>query len=98
MFFYIAIQCQVLNDIEEGNISYNSVINEGQLAFNTEATHTCDKSYILSSGRPSDVRVCGGNDSSAIGMWNGTTPICTGEILLLVITCICDVVYILVVA
>ncbi len=69
-----------LEAIDNGTISYNPIGN-GQLEFNTEATHTCTTGYFLSSG--SDVRVCGGNDSSTTGMWSGTVPTCTGESLLL---------------
>ncbi len=79
---YAAIQCPTLNDINNGDISYNSRNDAGQFGFNTEATHTCDNGFFLSNG--SDVRVCGGNDSSTIGMWSGHIPVCTGESLLLI--------------
>ncbi|XP_064407236.1 sushi, von Willebrand factor type A, EGF and pentraxin domain-containing protein 1-like isoform X2 [Halichondria panicea] len=69
-----AIQCTTLEAIDNGVISYNPTGN-GQFGFNTEATHTCTTGYFLSSG--SDVRVCGGNDSSTTGMWSGTVPTCT---------------------
>ncbi len=69
-----------LEAIDNGTISYNPIGN-GQLEFNTEATHTCTMGYFLSNG--SDVRVCEGNDSSTAGMWSGTVPTCTGESLLL---------------
>ncbi len=77
MFFYTAIQCPALNDINNGDISYNSGNNAGQFGFNTEATHTCDNGYFLSNGN--GVRVCEGNDSSTVGMWRGDIPVCTGE-------------------
>ncbi len=47
------------------------------LAFNTEATHTCDTFYTLTNG--SDVRVCGGDDSNTTGAWSGTAPGCSGN-------------------
>ncbi len=77
MFFYTAIQCPALNNINNGDISYNSGNNAGQLWFNTEATHTCDNGFFLSNGN--GVRVCEGNDSSTTGVWSVDIPVCTGE-------------------
>ncbi len=71
------IQCPALNDINNGDIRYNSRKNAGKFGFNTEATHTCDNGYFLSS--ESDVRVCGGDDSSTTGTWSGTAPGCSGN-------------------
>ena len=78
---FTAILCSDLPDIINGDISYDPA-GDDPFPFNTLATHTCDNGYFLSNG--SDVRVCGGNDSSTTGMWNGFTPTCTGESLLLV--------------
>ncbi len=77
-----------LSAIDNGTISYNPTEN-GRFGFNTEATHTCNTGYFLSSG--SDVRVCGGNDSSTTGMWSDTVPTCTGKSLLLVCMHMCTV-------
>ncbi len=81
VFFLTAIQCPALPGIDNAIISYNSVGTDS-FFFNTAATHICDNGYFLSDG--SNMRVCGGVDSSTAGMWSGTAPTCTGESLLLV--------------
>ncbi len=71
---YTAIQCSSLAAIDNATISYNPVGTE-PFPFNTEATHTCDTFYTLTSGDA--LRVCGGDCSNTTEVWSGTAPGCS---------------------
>ncbi len=45
--------------------------------FGTSATVNCDVGYGVSDLTP---RVCGGDDSSDIGVWDGTAATCDGTL------------------
>ena len=57
-----------------GSIDY-SPETTSPYGFGTTAMYVCDSGFGVSVLEPN---ICSGDDSSAIGVWSGTTPTCTG--------------------
>ena len=57
-----------------GRIEYNRPIIGSNLEFETTATYLCEDGYRLT--HVNRTRICGGDGSSYIGQWTGTTPRC----------------------
>ena len=76
------IRCSPLATPQNGNIFYCNAKNSGDpYDYGTTATYQCDSGYELTGG--DTVRTCTGDGSSPVGQWNGTTPNCTGKLIVL---------------
>ncbi|XP_064387965.1 uncharacterized protein LOC135336171 isoform X3 [Halichondria panicea] len=68
-----AITCMDLSAPTNGRIDYSPEITS-PYGFGTTAMYVCDSGFGVSVLEP---KICSGDDSSAIGVWSGTTPTCT---------------------
>ena len=68
--------CPVLDAPQNGSVTFDR-------NFRMVATYRCDDlGYGFSSGSRS--RTCRGSDRSPIGYWDGSKPVCTCELIMLV--------------
>lgn len=72
----VAITCRDLPHLLNGIIIF-STSTPAPYAFGTTATYTCDDGFGLS--RVMDILTCGGDGSSANGMWSNVVPTCQGN-------------------
>ena len=70
-----AVMCDTLHAPDNGHIVYSPDVTS-PYNFGTVATCVCDSGYGLSGG--TRTLRCGGNDSSPVGLWGGSTPSCLG--------------------
>ena len=63
-------------DIENGRIIYTGDTTEPYI-YGTTAVHECNLGYELTSG--DSERTCIGDFMSSVGMWSGTTAVCSGS-------------------
>ena len=68
--------CFALPAPDNGRIVY-SPDTTSPYSFATTATYICNSGYGLSGG--TRTRNCGGDDSSPIGSWDGSAPLCIGK-------------------
>ncbi len=72
-FLTTAHMCDSPPPLENGRITY-SLNQTMPFSFGTLATYTCDNGYVLVGGE--SVRTCDGDDTSPIGYWTGSDPVC----------------------
>ena len=70
------LMCNALPAPDNGRIVY-SPDTTSPYSFATTATYICNSGYGLSGG--TRTRNCGGDDSSPIGSWDGSAPLCIGK-------------------
>ena len=87
---YTAITCPSLPDQTHTSITY-STDTTSPLPFGTQARYTIDCPEGMERGGGDNVRTCNADGNSAVGVWNGTAPICTGMYLILHILIIAKV-------
>ncbi len=63
-----------------GFVTYSSSISDenGNYAFNAIANHSCDTGFVLIG---SNTRICSGDGSSTIGVFDGEAAICECELM-----------------
>ena len=73
-----AITCSSLGAIADGTVTYSSDTTAPH-DFGTVATFSCN----TGCSRSGDSTItCGGDGSSQSGVWSGSSPVCTCELLL----------------
>ena len=70
------ITCPALPAVDNGMVVYFENTTASSYDFGTQAMYKCNESYTLVRGDA--VRTCVGNGSSPTGVWNGTSPSCSG--------------------
>ncbi len=76
-----AITCPTVPSLNNGNITFGgaSPDENGTYAFNVMATYSCDTGFSLIGNT---TRNCFGDGSSIIGDFDGSAPLCEGNLLL----------------
>ena len=76
--FLIVITCEPPSSIHNGVITYSPDRNAyDSFIFGTIANYSCNRGFFLEG---ESTRFCNGSGSSVKGVWNGTAPVCSGEL------------------
>lgn len=75
LLLFTAIKCPALSAFANGDITY-APDTTAPFEFLSIATHSCNIGFFLTGD---ETRSCGGDGSSAVGVWNGTASTCSGR-------------------
>ena len=70
------VLCPALPDPVNGVITY-STSEPAPFQFGTEVQYACDPGFGLEGG--DGVRMCLGNATNTVGVWEGVAPMCSGK-------------------